>query len=390
MKILLFSHDGGGNGGASKSFVSVIKGMKNNGHDLFIILPKKGSLINLLDELNIPYKIIPFTWWIRSAKYYTPRFLSKLKIWFILLILPFKTSFNYLRAIFKIKYIVKDFKPEVVYTNTFSHPVGILTSLAFKIKHIWHIREFVEEGLNARLIFYKPFVYKLLSFSDFIIYISNSLASNYQKPLNRYAIVSNAVYTQKDLLEKKDFVFKRQNKPIQQPIQLISIGRISYGKGHDVAIRTISNLKSVNTKAHLNIIGGGNSKPFKNLSQKLGIDNHVDFLGHCHNLQKYYCDADILIIASKKEAFGRVVIEAMAHGTIVIGRNSGGISDIIKNNINGFLFEEEKDIIRIIKNLIIMKTENIQEIRQNAYNDCLKYYTIEKLDNSIENILKSV
>jgi len=391
LKILLFSHDGGGIGGASKSFISVIKGMKVNGHDLFIILPEKGNLIDVLEKMDIPYEIIPFKWWIRPAKYYTPRFLSKVKIWFILLILPFKTSFTYLRAILNIRNTVKEFKPDIIYTNTLCHPLGVLTSFVYKIKHVWHIREFVEEGLNAKLVFPKYFLNKSLSLSDFNIYISDSLADKYQnyKDNINFKIIANAVYSKKEIITKKKYVNLKSSASIKS-LKILTIGRLSKGKGHSTAIRTIRSLCNLKIDSSLFVIGGGNFRPYLSLAEGLGVESQIKFLGHINNVDKYYRIADLIVVASKKEAFGRVVIEAMAHGVIVIGRNSGGIKDIIKHSVNGFLFKNEKDIIEIIQDIVQMDINDLNKIREQAYLDCLNNYTTEKLNIDVNHVLHKI
>jgi len=48
---------------------------------------------------------------------------------------------------------------------------------------------------------------------------------------------------------------------------------------------------------------------------------------------------DISLLPSKREAFGLVVIEAMASGLPVIGTNTGGVPEIITHEKNGLLFE---------------------------------------------------
>eukprot|EP01029_Cantina_marsupialis_P008966 TRINITY_DN2104_c0_g2_i1.p2 TRINITY_DN2104_c0_g2~~TRINITY_DN2104_c0_g2_i1.p2 ORF type:complete len:107 (+),score=32.50 TRINITY_DN2104_c0_g2_i1:3-323(+) len=48
---------------------------------------------------------------------------------------------------------------------------------------------------------------------------------------------------------------------------------------------------------------------------------------------------DTLLMTSKNETFGLVVIEAMKNKTAVIGANSGGVLEIIDDNISGLLFE---------------------------------------------------
>ncbi|WKA60480.1 N-acetyl-alpha-D-glucosaminyl L-malate synthase BshA [Planococcus shenhongbingii] len=71
----------------------------------------------------------------------------------------------------------------------------------------------------------------------------------------------------------------------------------------------------------------------------LGLDKHVLFLGKRDNLSELYNISDIKLLMSEKEAFGLVLLEAMACGVPCIGTNIGGIPEIIEPGQNGYLVE---------------------------------------------------
>lgn len=81
----------------------------------------------------------------------------------------------------------------------------------------------------------------------------------------------------------------------------------------------------------------GNGEMFEkmnNLAESLEVKNLYFIKNQPHDvLRKLYSLADVSIVPSRQEAFGLVVIEAMACGTPVIGSNTGGIPDIINNSI---------------------------------------------------------
>lgn len=71
----------------------------------------------------------------------------------------------------------------------------------------------------------------------------------------------------------------------------------------------------------------------------LGLDDDVLFLGKREGIAEFYNISDIKLLLSEKEAFGLVLLEAMACGVPVIGSNIGGMPEIIDPGVNGYLVE---------------------------------------------------
>lgn len=73
--------------------------------------------------------------------------------------------------------------------------------------------------------------------------------------------------------------------------------------------------------------------------KELHIEKDVLFLGKRDNLAELYSMSDVKLLLSEKEAFGLVLLEAMACGVPAIGSRIGGIPEIIEPGENGFLVE---------------------------------------------------
>lgn len=106
------------------------------------------------------------------------------------------------------------------------------------------------------------------------------------------------------------------------------------------ALRILKN-KYPNKKIKVRIINP-NHKKQKLLQLYLkfyGLNRYVDFLPFQNDINKFYKTLDCLICASRYEAFGRVVTEAMLCKTPTITGSNIGAADIIEDGINGFLFD---------------------------------------------------
>ncbi len=65
-----------------------------------------------------------------------------------------------------------------------------------------------------------------------------------------------------------------------------------------------------------------------------GLSESVDWLGVIDNVDEYMLDSVATVVPSVCEGFGRVVAEAMFNGSLVIGRDSGGIKEQFDNGVH--------------------------------------------------------
>jgi glycosyltransferase involved in cell wall biosynthesis len=89
---------------------------------------------------------------------------------------------------------------------------------------------------------------------------------------------------------------------------------------------------------------------------ELDLENRVRFIGHQSQaeLAVRMSEAAVLVLPSTSEGLGRVVIEAMATGTPVIGSRVGGIPELISDGVNGFLIApgDEKTLAKKMRLLL--------------------------------------
>lgn len=150
---------------------------------------------------------------------------------------------------------------------------------------------------------------------------------------------------------------------ITKILKLITIGRLTYQKGYDLLIDTLSKLEDINFILY--IIGKGEEEQvLKKLVKEKKMEDKIFFLGVQKNPYKYLKNADFFISSSRFEGFPNVVLEAGVCGIPVIANNYlGGINEIIIPGINGEIiditdekalkkvFEKNYDKDKIIKNI---------------------------------------
>ncbi|HQT26490.1 MAG TPA: glycosyltransferase family 4 protein [Burkholderiales bacterium] len=120
---------------------------------------------------------------------------------------------------------------------------------------------------------------------------------------------------------------------------LLSVGNLVESKGHDLAIRSLSLMPD----KHLAIVGEGPEKEnLQLLARSTGVKGRVEFLGSLpqKELPRYYSAADALVLASSREGWANVLLEAMACGTPVIASRVGGNPEVVASDEAGVLMDE--------------------------------------------------
>ena len=110
-------------------------------------------------------------------------------------------------------------------------------------------------------------------------------------------------------------------------------------KGHDVLFEAMTHLGHLSRPFHLLVIGDG---PESRSFEAAAVGLPVHFLGQRADLGVILRDCtDFLVVPSRQEAFGRVIIEAAFAGIPAIGSNVDGIPEAILDNVTGLLVPAE-------------------------------------------------
>lgn len=118
------------------------------------------------------------------------------------------------------------------------------------------------------------------------------------------------------------------------PPVIFFCGQLIKGKGCDLLIKSLNRVKS-DFRAW--IIGSGSAEPeLKSLVSKYHLESRIEFKGWVSDPTELLCKATVAVVPSRwQEPFGLTGIEAMAAGVPVVGFDVGGITEWLKNGVNG-------------------------------------------------------
>jgi len=156
---------------------------------------------------------------------------------------------------------------------------------------------------------------------------------------------------------------------------LLYYGRLSEEKGIDVLLDA---MKLVDGTCKLLIVGTGPER--ERLEQRVSAEgiNNIAFLGFKSGieLQQLILKAKATVIPSIwHEVFGLTIIESFSMGTPVIGSETGGVRELIKNRQSGFLFERGnvRELSNSIRLLYSMDSSSYLKMSKQCITDAQTY-----------------
>lgn len=380
MKILYIHSNSALDNGASLSLIALIKHVKEQGIEVIVVIPSEGMLLYKLRDLEIEtYIVRNYNDWYYNIK--NGLNIRTKTISFM------KSILNQLAKL-RIAMIILTKKIDVVHINTLTNQIGAKAALLTKRKLVWHIREYLEEDLGITHINLKKSI-SLYNKADSMIAISRGVYSKYNKLINtKIHTIYNGV----------DNIYYNSNKNILMTnyINITLAGRIVREKGQ---LEMLKATKLLVDKGHKNIrlkiIGKNNNDAYyKSLIEYVKeneLENNVSIKDYSSNMHEIWQATDIACVCSLSEAFGRVTVEAMLEGILVIGANTGGTAEIIEDSDTGFLYSQGNhyDLANII-DFSIKHPSVARRIALQGQQKALKKYTSSKNASNIINLYKNL
>lgn len=223
---------------------------------------------------------------------------------------------------------------------------------------------------------YRNFVKWIFKTADIVMGLSNQAVSEI-KSLAPGADVRKFTYWI-DLNKFKVQIAKLKVKKFT----VLFVGRLIEEKG---ILELLQAAKIWNKSINLVIIGSGPLE--ENIKYQILNTKNINFLGKVDNdkLPLYYSSADVLIVPSiHEEGFGRVILEALACGTPIIGANRGAIPEAMDESVGKLIGISDENI----KNAVEYFFENSDALKKLKGN-CREFAERRYSESNVETIIRS-
>lgn len=132
---------------------------------------------------------------------------------------------------------------------------------------------------------------------------------------------------------------------------ILWIGRLSYEKKPDVAVRIFNEVRKAIPDAKLQMVGTGpEERKLKNLVRELGMQDDVEFCGYQTKTERYYKNASLMLFTSEYEGYSLVLLESKAYGVPSVVFSLPYIP--FQEEPEGMVVVPQDDIIKAAKEII--------------------------------------
>jgi glycosyltransferase involved in cell wall biosynthesis len=316
-----------------------------------------------------------------------------------------------IKAYFKIKKIIKEYKPDIVHTHASkSGAIGRLAASSCKVKVIVHtfhghvFHSYFNKTMSSLIISFERYLAKK---TNAIIAISElqrkDLVDIYKiAPADKIFTIPLGLSLEKYSMDQdtKRIIFREKYGFDTNEIVIGIIGRIVPIKNHEMFIRVASLVKK-KSGAHVRfaIIGDGATLPvIEQKSIELGLSfsyyvtdpkSKTDIVATSWDLaiDQVLAGLDIVVLTSDNEGTPVSLIEAQAAYKPVVSTNAGGVKDVITHGENGFVTEvNDTDAFANYVNILVGDKELRDKMGAIGYNKVVNRYSKQRLIKDVKKL----
>jgi glycosyltransferase involved in cell wall biosynthesis len=320
MKVALVSHTAT-IGGAELVLLELATGLAGRGVTVDVILPARGRLGQRLEAAGARTWTLAYDWWV------SPTWSWETGV---------RRAYHNVAGVWSTVSLLHQLAPDIVVTNTLTIPTAAVAAKVLKIPHVWYLHEFGEKDHGLRFdLGFKTSVRLINWLSARILVNSHALFAEFSQSIP--AAKLRVVYCAADVSPDAGGVPCTPDRPFR----VVLVGNVTWSKGQEDAIRAVGLLRKQGREVRLALVGHCASQDLLRLhTLAVGVraDDVIDVIDFTETPERYFIQSHAALMCSRSEAFGRVTVEAMKFGLPVIGANSGGTRELIREGWNGLLY----------------------------------------------------
>ncbi len=277
--------------------------------------------------------------------------------------------------------VLKSIKPDLVKSS------GYFSNVIVRILAIFLGYKVVtaEHNTNIERTFLQKMVSKILDPFTCTIVVDSQMVRDHLSKLDgispdRYTVVYNAVDLEAIESSKKRYLPERNMLReelgiTQNDVVFLSVARLVHQKNHELMLNAFAKAYEKRKSLILVIVGDGGLKgALKKQADDLGISSRVSFMGERKDVHRFNALSDFTWLTSRHEGFCIAAMEGLAFGAPLIATRVAGVSEYLKDGINGFFTSDDpEDIAETLVRCIDLTPEEYQVMKKEGEKTALEY-----------------
>ena len=294
--------------------------------------------------------------------------------------------FDDLKAFFALRRVIREINPDLV--NTHTSKAGVLGRIAAKSisRNISVVHTYHGHLIYGYFAKYKTFVFTLIErflalFTNAAVSITKETQTSLQKLKIGKKLKWNVIHLGIPVTSTSFLPLNTGGK-----LKLLWVGRFTDIKDPAYAVKVIQELERLSPdKFELNMVGGGELfERIKKSAQNLPI-TFSGWLDKPFENSGYF---DLLMLTSKNEGMGLVMLEAANYRKPTVAKSVGGVGEFIANGFNGLLINGGP--AEMANRINSLKIEDITKMGEASYQVLVKDFTDKVMANNYLNLYKSL
>lgn len=290
----------------------------------------EGPLAESARQMGIPVQVMPLAWWIYGER----------SLWY------WKNLT--LAAVLRIRRLVRLIRAQridLVYTNTAAVFEPALAARLADVPHLWHVHEVLERGSRMRQVLPMLWMQRFIRrYSSLVVFESESARAAFQATteLPNTAVVHNSLRFDPHQEGPPPLAAARAQFGLRPEDRVVGfVGQFIDRKNPLLLLEAMSQLEDVADVVCLFAGEGPLQETLQEMIAQRGLQPRCRLLPFQPDVRPLLAAVDVLVLPSRQESFGLVLIEAGAYGKPVVACRSQGPDEIVVDGETGMLVPQD-------------------------------------------------
>jgi glycosyltransferase involved in cell wall biosynthesis len=329
-KRILFVAHSGSPGGAEICLDTLLRHLEPAKYDVTVLFPWDGPMVESARGLGYKVELEPFIWWMCFPP----------SLWYYK-----RLGLGVLPTVARLASYIRRRRIDLVYSNSaFIFEPALAARLA-GVPHVWHVHEVLDRGYVERPVLPLRWIIGLIDrLSDRVIFESHASKNVYARvgSEKKCVVVHNSLRFGDEPVPEADGPARQRLGLGPDDLAVAFVGQFTERKNPLLLLRAAWRLRDPRLK--FLFVGDGPLRgDLANAARALGLEDRCRLVPFERDVRWVLRAIDALVLPSRQESFGLVLVEAGNYGKPVIAARVDGPKEIVVDGETGLLFESDNE-----------------------------------------------